>query len=436
MIAFAALLMAGSAAFFSVTGLSKLSAGTGMAIIIFAASMEFSKLVMASFLHKRWKFINPFMRAFSTIAVMVMIMLTSLGIYGVLSSGYAKTSADYQLGQSEITLKESEKIGLEQKVARYKDMIVQKNDRMKTLAGQRSSQESRLDSLYNRRVYSGAQRTENLIGSADGQIKKLNGDIDSLNKLIEMAQVQTASVDSSIIVMKTASMQGESAPLQYVAKMVGKPMDTVVNWFFLLIVFIFDPIAIMLILAYNIELERVKKEKEEALVFEGSVEVPGIVEVVESEVIAEPKPEVVEVAGPIEKIVEEVSEPIIEETMEETVGETVEEIEVAPEIVTYTPNEEGVFKKGETKEEKKKNLYLKLLDVLYENGKVKKNDLLPTFMKFSFNIASAGIIAKEQEVDDFLKICILFKVIDINAINRVALKNYEDAVNIFNQLEP
>lgn len=425
----AAIFMAGSAAFFSVTGLSKLSSGAGISMIIFAASMEFSKLIMASFLHKRWKYINKFMRVFCTLAVCIMIMLTSVGIYGVLSSGYAKTSADYQLGQNEIALKESEKSNLNLKIDRIESAIENKTNRIDLLNGQRVSQEGRLDSLYNRRVYSGAQRTEKLIGNADSQIAKLNIEIDSLNNEIEVIQNGIASADSSIIIMQSKMMQGESAPLQYVAKMVNKPMDTVVNWFFLLIIFIFDPIAVLLFISYNIEIERAKKENEE--------------NEEEKDIKKDEKPKKEE--EKVQEIIESKEEGLIEPEFEK-------------EVITYKNDTEGNFIVSEEKEApqsdekkikifeknknetsqkitlEKKDLYIRMLDILMNQGLIKVGEKIVPYRDFVAQMEMSKFFVQEVEIDNFLSMCFLHGIIAKDGNGTVAKKSYEDATKIFQEL--
>ena len=89
LVALSAFSLAGAAAFFSVTGLSKLFGGAQEAVIIMASSLEFSKLVTASFLHKYWKTIEWKLRTYLTIGTVTIMFITSAGIYGFLSSAYS-----------------------------------------------------------------------------------------------------------------------------------------------------------------------------------------------------------------------------------------------------------------------------------------------------------------------------------------------------------
>ena len=92
----AALLIAGSAAFFSVFGLSKLFAGAALSVIIMAGSLEFGKLVTAAFLYRYWDKINIFQRTYLMTAVITLVLITSAGIFGYLSNAYQGATVTFE----------------------------------------------------------------------------------------------------------------------------------------------------------------------------------------------------------------------------------------------------------------------------------------------------------------------------------------------------
>ena len=96
-IAFSALSVAGSAAFYSVFGLSKLFAGASTEVIIMAGSLEFAKLVSASLLYQYWDKINKVLKGYLMIAVFTLMIITSGGIYGFLSGAYQSTAVKSEL---------------------------------------------------------------------------------------------------------------------------------------------------------------------------------------------------------------------------------------------------------------------------------------------------------------------------------------------------
>ena len=106
-IAFSALSVSASAAFYSVSGLSKLFAGASLAVIIMASSLEISKLVTASLLYQYWDKLNKILRTYLTIATIVLVLITSMGIYGFLSAAYQEI-ANKESHDSEIKFTSSE----------------------------------------------------------------------------------------------------------------------------------------------------------------------------------------------------------------------------------------------------------------------------------------------------------------------------------------
>ena len=90
-IALSALSVSVSAAFYSVSGLSKLFAGAAFEVIVMAGSLEVAKLVIASLLYQYWDTINKYLRTYLSIAAVVLVLITSMGIYGFLSAAYQDT---------------------------------------------------------------------------------------------------------------------------------------------------------------------------------------------------------------------------------------------------------------------------------------------------------------------------------------------------------
>ena len=102
LIAFSALSVSASAAFYSVYGLSKLFAGAQFQVIIMAGSLEFAKLVTASLLYQYWDTINKTLRTYLSIATIVLVLITSMGIYGFLSAAYQDTYSKLSMAENEI----------------------------------------------------------------------------------------------------------------------------------------------------------------------------------------------------------------------------------------------------------------------------------------------------------------------------------------------
>ena len=96
LVGLAALLVAGSAAFYSAFGLSKLFSGAAFAVVIMAGSLEFAKLVTASFLYRYWDEINKIMKTYLIMGVITLVVITSAGIFGFLSNAYQGATASFE----------------------------------------------------------------------------------------------------------------------------------------------------------------------------------------------------------------------------------------------------------------------------------------------------------------------------------------------------
>src|SRR5210317_2383244 len=118
-IAISALSVSASAAFYSVSGLSKLCAGASLEVIIMSGSLEVAKLVIASLLYQYWSTLNKLLRTYLSIAAVVLVLITSMGIYGFLSSAYQETYQQLTVTQNKIAFLEQKTNFYEKDVLRY-----------------------------------------------------------------------------------------------------------------------------------------------------------------------------------------------------------------------------------------------------------------------------------------------------------------------------
>lgn len=245
------LVLAGSAAYFSIFGLSKLFYGAGLGIIILASALEFSKLVAVSYVYRYWKVIAKALRAYYVFGVVFIMLLTSIGVYGFLTSAYQKSANKVEIRDSQIKIAENKKNLFVAQLDRINKTIESDNNRINQLSNVRGLQERRLDTLYNRRQTSNAKRTETSIAGADEQIKFLNTDITEKMKQANSVNDSIAYYDQRIIEYKASDVSSEVGPLKYLADLTGIAMNKVVNILVLLIIFVFDPMAIALLIGVN-----------------------------------------------------------------------------------------------------------------------------------------------------------------------------------------
>jgi len=249
-----ALIVAGCAAFFSVQGLATLYAARYIAVCVMAGGLEIGKLVAASFLHRYWKTCGWMLKTYLTIAVVVLMAITSLGIFGFLTGAY-------QQSHVKVELTDVKQEALNSKKEFLNTEIGQLNERIKTLNEARKSQEKRLPDMSTKSakpIYDDIKKSGEEISTTRARVDKLTE---------ELFQVSQDSIEQKI----EGSKEVDIGTLKYVAKAFGVDMDTIVKWFTLAIVCVFDPLAVALILAYNSliekkELTKAEKPKESALV--------------------------------------------------------------------------------------------------------------------------------------------------------------------------
>ena len=254
-----AFLIASIAAYFSVYGISKIFSAQRDGVILMAAVLELGKLIAASYLYSYWKQIQFFWKGFFTFAVLGLMLITSAGIYGFLSSAYQETANKIEYSDKQINLIKNKKSFILQDINRLQKNMQLKNDRITTLNNQRSLQEKRLDNENNYLKYL-AQKN---INNSDNQINKLQIQSDSINQQISILTDSVSKYDLKIISLGQAiNVKNDIGPLKYLSELTNMPMNKVVNYFILLLMFVFDPLAIALVIASN---QLNKKEKIEII---------------------------------------------------------------------------------------------------------------------------------------------------------------------------
>ena len=230
LVGFSALIIAGCAAFFSVTGLGVLFSGASTAVMVMAGSLEFAKLVAATYLKQTWDEIKGFNKWYLTAAVAILMMITSAGIFGYLSNAFQAQSLQLQQVDREILVFSTK---IEQNTAQ----ITQLN----TQLGQLSSTQSTI--LEKGKVNS------RLLRSIDNKDKQ----VATINKKIADLQDENAKNNEKIneIKVKNLGLEKEVGGFRFIAEAFGMELKNVVKFFIFLIVIVFDPLAIALIIAFN-----------------------------------------------------------------------------------------------------------------------------------------------------------------------------------------
>jgi len=261
--ALAALTLAGSAAFYSVFGLSKFYAGAATAVIIMGIAIEASKLIATSVLHQYHKMLSLPIKIYLSFAILVSMTITSAGIYGFLISAYQETAfkmdiEDQVIGaeknrlivfEQELNNLDSERSMLSDNISKANTNILKLSEGLSNNVVQYTNadgnvittQSSSTRKILKEQLQTQSDYRDTLVVKRDKlatNIKTANDSINAIN--IRVLQLKTNS-----------DIAGEIGPLKYLSELTGVSMNRVVNWFTILLIIIFDPLAVALVVVLN-----------------------------------------------------------------------------------------------------------------------------------------------------------------------------------------
>ena len=261
-IAATALSVSASAAFYSVSGLSKLFAGASFEVMVMAGSLEVAKLVIASLLYQYWDIINKGLRAYLTVAAFILVLITSMGIYGFLSSAYQDTYRQLTIKNNKTTFLTQKKDFYDKDVIRYDEELERISNNISTLSNAKASSIQVRDTTSS----TGFRQT---ISTTELRLSQKRIDVEENNRKAVQAKREQAA-DSlqkyqlAILELENnTDVAGELGPLEYLSKLTNTSMDKIINYLLLVIIFVFDPLAISLVIAANFSFTQAYPKREE-----------------------------------------------------------------------------------------------------------------------------------------------------------------------------
>ena len=235
LILIAAILIAGCAAFFSITGLGLLF--RSISVMVMEGSLEYGKIVTAAYLKKNWDNLGKYIKYYLSLAVVILMVITSMGIFGFLSDAFQTQSLRLEMVDRQVEL-------LKNKINTNTSEIARYNDNIKNYSAIRNSQEANFSKLVERNGQTG--RVNSMIKNADNQIAQVSKKIDSLQNVNILLYQNIDSVKNT-----NMDMEREVGGFRFIAESFNVPLKKAVKWFILMIVFVFDPLAIALVIALN-----------------------------------------------------------------------------------------------------------------------------------------------------------------------------------------
>jgi len=245
-----ALFVAFNAAFFSVSGLSKLFAGASLSVILMASSLELAKLITAGYLYNYWEKINKAFRVYLSIGVLILVLITSLGIYGFLTSAFQDTFNVFSVTEKQKAFLEQKEKFWGDDVTRYDEELKRISDNISTLSNAKASSLQVRDTAVAGGIRTTISTTELRLSQQRIAVEEENRK--NVQAKREVAADSLQSIQLRILELDTNTEVGsELGPLQYLSGLLDKPMDQIINWFILIIIFVFDPLAVALVIAFN-----------------------------------------------------------------------------------------------------------------------------------------------------------------------------------------
>lgn len=344
LVIFTSLLIAGCAAYFSVYGIGMLFSGATIAAMIMASALELGKLVTTSWLFRYWYKSNLILKTYMIVAVFALMAITSIGVFGFLTAAFQKSSLETELSISKITTLETQK-------KEERDKIESTKKSIEKIYALRSSQESRLNEvLTNALIARNPIQLQNIQNQINDQISDLNKQLETENVKLKAFSDKSTSIDESIFKLKMeGSQKKDIITFKFVAEQFNTTVQTVVKWFITVLITVFDPLAVVLLLAYNITIKKeevdskkdyeIYKNKVSSQKIESGLEKSNEVEKIVEKVIEKP----VEVEKIVEKIVEK---PIEVEKVVEKIVEKPVEVEKIVEKIVEKPSKKSTGVRG------------------------------------------------------------------------------------------
>lgn len=270
-----AFLLASCAAFFSVKGIALLFAASFWSVAIMAGSLEIAKLVSASYLYRYWSVIHDLLKKYMLSATILLMGITSLGIFGFLSDAFQRNFSQYSLNLNKIqSLKSQQNF--------YLSQIDFNKNKLKDLIELQKTYQTSLDNAVKQDVtttkttgggFFSSAKTEKVtdIKLVESKNKIVEGSQSNINNLFsqistvtsDLQNLEKQSLDNNQEIMKLESdnSKGEIGTFKFVADAFGLKIETAVRIFIILIVIVFDPLAVCLVIAYNSMIKKIENQE-------------------------------------------------------------------------------------------------------------------------------------------------------------------------------
>lgn len=257
-----ALGLSGTAAYYSVVGLSIVFVGVALPVIIMGSFLEVSKIAIATYLHDKWKETYGVLKIYLTIALVTLSLITSLGIYGLLSTGFQGNIAKLEINEKQVK-------NVEVKKKRFEEVKDELTKEKNTLDGDITKLRDGLSN--NTTTQSVDRKTGQVVTRANNanrksfetQLSQAQIRRDTIAKRIDNMNDSITKLDVEILNMESEEISGsELGALKYVSELLDWDIKRTANLFILILIFVFDPLAITLVIATNQAFKGKRKDED------------------------------------------------------------------------------------------------------------------------------------------------------------------------------
>jgi hypothetical protein len=249
-----ALSLSAIAAYYSVIVLMAIFAASPIPIAIMGGALEFSKLIAASWAYKNWTVAPKLLKYYFVVAVVILMFITSLGIFGYLS----KAHSDQSLVSGDVSARLEI---IDDKIRIAKENIEVERKALKQM------DEGVDQTLARTNTETGADKATKLRRAQQSERQRTLANIEA-----EQKRVSAYTEERIPLASEVRKVEAEVGPIKYIASMMYDDVDTnildkAVRFVIILLVLVFDPMAVLLVIAANFSIRQLNEEKEEEILF-------------------------------------------------------------------------------------------------------------------------------------------------------------------------
>ena len=259
---FCALGLSGTAAYYSVVGLSIVFVGVAIPVIIMGSFLEISKIAIATYLHDKWKETYGILKIYMSIALVTLSLITSLGIYGLLSTGFQGNIAKLEINEKQVKNIEVKKKRFEEvkdELTKEKNILDGDITKLRDGVSNNTTTQS-VDRITGQVITRANEGNRKLFESqlSQAQVRR-----DTIAKRIDSMNDSITQLDINILNMESKEISGsELGALKYVSELLDWDIKRTANLFILILIFVFDPLAITLVIATNQAFKGKRKDED------------------------------------------------------------------------------------------------------------------------------------------------------------------------------